>query len=172
MISGCLHFVPLKKESFLGKNSQFWKTQKYGILRIPFSSCKVRYLIIWRRILSQNYVRRFAISPKTVVLIPEVSNAFSGCRNLHKNDSLLVVSVMVSFLFRSSSFRRTRNAEIQFFSISSLSTTNNHLKLKLLLKWDWFTIRMYHSRYTQEFQNLFSDELAVFLEKSSIVRNT
>ena len=31
---------------------------------------------------------------------------------------------------------------------------------------------MYHLHYTQEFQCLFSDELTVFLEKSSIVRNT
>ena len=31
---------------------------------------------------------------------------------------------------------------------------------------------MYHLRYTQEFQNLSSDKLAVFLEKASIVRNT
>ena len=31
---------------------------------------------------------------------------------------------------------------------------------------------MYHLRYTQEFQNLFSYELAVFVKKSSILRNT
>ena len=31
---------------------------------------------------------------------------------------------------------------------------------------------MYHLRYTQEFQNLFSDELTVFLKESSIVQNT
>ena len=107
-----------------------------------------------------------------IVLTPEVSNIFSGYRNLHKKNHSLVVIVIVSGLWKPRSFRRTRNAKIQFFAISSLSKTNNHLKPKLLPKWDWFTIRMYHLRYTQEFQNLFSDELAVFLGKSSIVRYT
>ena len=56
--------------------------------------------------------------------------------------------------------------------ISSLSTTNSFLRLKLVVKSDWFTIRMYHLRYTQEFRNRFLVELVVFLKKSSIDRNT
>ena len=46
--------------------------------------------------------------------------------------------------------RRKRNlienksSEIQFLSISNLSTTNNYLRLKLLVKGDGLTIRMYH----------------------------
>ena len=106
------------------------------------------------------------------VLILKMSNAFLGCRNFNKKNVLLVVNAMVSFLWKSESSIGNSSSGIQFFPISNPSTTNSYLRLKLLVKDDWFTIRMYHLRYTQEFWNLFSDELTVVLKESLIVRNT
>ena len=107
-----------------------------------------------------------------VVSILKVSNWYLCKRNLDEKNRFLVLSVLVSFLLKFMSLRRSRNTEIQFFAISNFSTTNGHLKSKSLLEWDWLTIRMYRLRYTQEFQCLFSDELTVFLKESSIVLNT
>ena len=99
-------------------------------------------------------------------------NAFFSCRNLNKKNGLLAVNVMVLFLWKLRLLIRSSSSEIQFPAISSLSTTNSHLRLNLLVKRDLLTSRMYHIFYTQEFQLLFLDETVVFLKKSSIVRNT
>ena len=83
-----------------------------------------------------------------------------------------MVNVIVSFLRKSRSLIGSGSSEIQFFAISSLSTTNNYLRSKLLVKGDLFTIRMYYLGYTQEFWNRFLYETVVFLKESSKVRNT
>ena len=79
--------------------------------------------------------------------------------------------MMVSSSMKSVSLIGNRNAKIQFFAILSFSITNSHLRSKLLVVGDWLTIRMYHLRYTQEFQNRFLDETIVFLKESSILQN-
>ena len=137
-----------------------------------FLRWKIMDFIISRCWSSPNDVQCLSISSKTIDSILKVSNAFSGWQNLDKKNGLLVVDVIISFLLELRSLKRTRNAKIQIFAISSLLRTNSYLTLKLLVKWDSSTIWMYHLRYTQEFQNIFSDETFVFLKKSSMVRNT
>ena len=104
-------------------------------------------------------------------LILEASNTSFSCQNLNKKNDLSLVNVIVSFLWKARSLIGSGSSKIQFFAISSLLTTNSYLKLKLSIKRDLMTIRMYHLRYTQEFQNRFLDEIPVFLKESSIVRN-
>ena len=101
-----------------------------------------------------------------------MSNASFGCLNPVKKSGLLAVNVIVSFLWKTRTLIETRSAKIQFSAISSFSTTNNHFKLKFLVRGDLSTIRMYHLCYTQEFWNLFRDETFVFLEESTVHQNS
>ena len=79
-----------------------------------------------------------------IVLILKVSNASFGRGNRDKRNSILVFNVMVSFLWRERSSIGNRSFKIHFSAILTLSTTNSYLRSKLLVKGDWFTIRMYH----------------------------
>ena len=77
-------------------------------------------------------------------LILKVSNASFSCRDMNKKNRLSIVDVMVLLLRKSSSLTGCKSSEMQFFMISTFSTTNSYLRLKLSVKGNKFTIKMYN----------------------------
>ena len=69
-----------------------------------------------------------------------MSDGYLDQRNLNKKNGPSVVNAIVSFLWNFSSLIGSRSAKIQFFAISSLSTTISYLRLKLVDERDLFTI--------------------------------